>query len=204
MTLFFLLGSALIPCVFSCLFSTNVCVCPKKTDSCSFAKFVMFVRCWHSQMQWTSWREVWIGRPEVTKQIRCNLMVVWWQLGLPKISVVSLGNPSVFQWFFSIVGTVLIEAVGGKIRLEVLLLFYWWGDGLVHEAKEMYGTKWKQIPATDMSTCFFHDLVCIFRQKMVGFFFKRFLMVSWLSSGAKTSATRMILNSRMTLEAKDV
>ena len=39
---------------------------------------------------------------------------VWWQLGLPRISVVSK-NP----WVFSIVGIVLIEAVGGKISLEM-------------------------------------------------------------------------------------
>lgn len=34
-----------------------------------------------------------------------------------------------------------------------------------------------------MSTCFFHDLVCIFRQKMVGFFFQKvfngFLVELW-------------------------
>lgn len=72
---------ALLPCVFSCVFFHQcVCVCAfvrkrPVVGSCSFVS-LWSVRCWHSQMQWTSWREVWIGRPEVTKQIRRTTS--WW------------------------------------------------------------------------------------------------------------------------------
>lgn len=110
-----------------------VCVFVRKrpvVGSCSFAKFVI-----RQVLALTD--AVDLLKRSVDRKTRSNeadqaqfknrdheeshkLMVVFlWQLGLPKISVVlpqkSLGFPMVF----SIVGTVLIEAVGGKIRLEV-------------------------------------------------------------------------------------